>query len=99
MVTFVITFYFLALFVMMQEFDLEMKLVVLIMVLVLLYYSYRNIPLKHRGKKSLHLWRYCFLFAGIFFVFFSIENINISLTSFIFIGYGSHLLADGIRKF
>jgi len=98
-VIFIITFYFLVLFVMIQKFDFEIKVMVLIMVLFLLYYFYRNIPLKHRGRKSLHLWRHCFLFTGIFFVLFSIENINISLTSFIFIGYGSHLLADGIKKF
>lgn len=99
LIVFAVIFYLLMLFVIIQDFNLEIKILTIAMLLILAYYSYRHLPLKHRGRRSLHLWRYCFLATAVSFVLFTIANINISLTLFILIGYGSHLLADKIKKF
>ena len=97
-VIFAVVFYLSMWFVLIElSADFMIKLFVIITILILTYYFYKNIPLKHRGKKSLHLWRYCFLVTGVSLVLFSVANINISMVSFIFIGYGSHLLADKIK--
>ncbi len=92
-------FYLLMIFVVIQDLASEVKILTIVILLILVYYSYKNIPLKHRGKRSLHLWRYPILFTTISAVLFSVANINISLILFILIGYGSHLLADKIKKF
>ncbi len=86
-------------FVIIQDLALEVKILTIVILLILTYYSYKHLPLKHRGKHSLHLWRYPFLFTAVFSVLFAIANINISLILFILIGYGSHLFADRIKKF
>jgi len=99
-IIFAIIFYLFMLFVVMQSsIDLQMKILVIVIMLILTYYSYRNIPLKHRGRRSLHLWRYSFVSTGISAVIFRMANINISLVLFIFIGYALHLLVDKIKKF
>ena len=97
---FLLVFYLMALFVVIElNVDLGMKILVLMVILILTYYLYKNIPLKHRGKRSLHLWRYCFLFTALSAIIFAVANINISFALFILIGYGSHLISDKIRKF
>lgn len=98
-IVFAMIFYLLMLFVIIQDLGMEIKILAVVILLILVYYSYKNIPLKHRGKHSLHLWRYPILFTAISLVLFSVANINISLALFILIGYGSHLLSDKIRKF
>jgi len=99
-VIFALIFYLIILFVILQEtLDFWIKILTITILLVLVYYSYRNIPLRHRGKRSLHLWRYFLLSIAVSLVLFTIANINISLILFILIGYGSHLLADRIKKF
>ncbi|NIO22554.1 MAG: hypothetical protein GTN38_00820 [Candidatus Aenigmarchaeota archaeon] len=96
---FAVVFYLLMVFVIIQDLALEVKILTIVILLILTYYSYKHLPLKHRGKHSLHLWRYPFLFTAVFSVLFAIANINISLILFILIGYGSHLFADRIKKF
>jgi len=98
-IVFAMIFYLLMLFVIIQNLDIGMKILTIFILLVLVYYSYKHLPLKHRGKRSLHLWRYPLLFTAVSFLLFTIANINISLILFILIGYGSHLLADKIKKF
>jgi hypothetical protein len=98
-VIFAMIFYILMIFVIIQDLTLEVKILTIVILLILVYYSYKYLPLKHRGKRSLHLWRYPIIFAAVSLVLFTAANINISLSLFILIGYGSHLLADGIKKF
>ena len=99
-VIFAMVFYLLMLFVVIQKsLVLEIKILAVVILLFIVYYSYKNIPLKHRGKHSLHLWRYPFAFTAVSLVLFAAANINISLILFIFIGYGSHLLTDKIKQF
>jgi hypothetical protein len=93
-------FYLLMMFIILQEtLDTWTKIITIVILLILVYYSYKKLPLKHRGKRSLHLWRYFLLSTAVSLVLFTIANINISLSLFILIGYGSHLLADRIKKF
>lgn len=97
---FFLVFYFLALFIVIGlNLTLEMKILILIIILILTYYLYKFLPLKHRGKRSLHLWRYVFISPLLSLILFALANINISLILFIIIGYGSHLVSDNIRKF
>jgi|GEM_PF-1615938 len=99
-VIFAAVFYLLMLFVILQEtLDFWTKILTIVILFVLVYYSYKKIPLRHRGKRSLHLWRYLPLSVAASLVLFTFANINISLILFIVIGYGSHLLSDRIKKF
>jgi hypothetical protein len=99
-VIFSLIFYLLMLFVILQEtLNHWIKILTIVILLILVYYTYKYLPLRHRGKRSLHLWRYFLLSIAVSLVFFTIANINISLSLFILIGYGSHLLADKIKKF
>lgn len=99
-ISFLMVFYALILFITLgMEIDIGMKAVILAMSLGITYYLFRKLPLKHRGRRSLHLWRYPFVFSGLSLVLFSMANINISLSLFIIIGYSSHLISDRIKKF
>ena len=98
-VVFILTFYFLAIYIFLEmPVDFGIKILTLSIISILSLYVYKNLPLRHRGKRSLHLWRYCPAFAGCFTVLFALANINISFTLFIIVGYASHLIADGIRE-
>ncbi len=66
---------------------------------VLSYVCYVKIPLRHRGKKSLHLWRYFVVISAASFILFFFSGMNPYYAFFISIGYGSHLVADKIKKF
>ena len=97
---FLLLFYFMTLFVVIElNVDLGMKILILMITLILTYYLYKFLPLKHRGKRSLHLWRYVFISPLLSLVLFAFANINISFALFIIVGYGSHLISDKIRKF
>ncbi len=97
---FLLVFYFLALFIVIGlNLTLEMKILILIITLILTYYLYKSIPLRHRGKRSLHLWRYVLIFPLISLALSALANINISFALFIIVGYGSHLISDKISKF
>jgi len=98
--TFIIIFY-LMVFAVTADISTELwlKFVVITIMLVLIRYVYRHLPVKHRGKKSLHLWRYAFIFPTIFAFVFAAASINITLVLFIIVGYGTHLALDKINKF
>jgi len=98
--TFIIIFY-LMVFAVTANMMIEIwiKFLVITIMLVLAHYFYKRLPLKHRGKRSFHLWRYFFVFPSVFGLFFVAANINISLVIFTIIGFGSHLAIDKIRKF
>ncbi len=99
-ITFILVFYLMMLFIIIElAMDVGTKALIIIIILILAYYIYKNLPLKHRGKRSLHLWRYCFLFGGISLILFALANINITFALFIIVGYASHLISDRIRKF
>jgi len=69
-IVFIIAFYLMILFVVIEmNADVWMKTIVMFIILILTYYMYRHLPLRHRGKRSLHLWRYPFILSGIFFSF------------------------------
>ena len=98
-IIFLLVFYFMMLFVVIEmSLGIEMKILIMMITIILTYYFYKNIPLKHRGKRSLHLWRYCFILGGISLILFTLANINTSLTLFIIVGYASHLISDKIKK-
>jgi hypothetical protein len=98
--TFIIIFY-LMVFAVTAEMaaELWLKFVVITIMLVLTRYAYKHLPVKHRGKKSLHLWRYAFVLPTVFAFVFVVANINITLVLFTIAGYGTHLALDKINKF
>lgn len=99
-IMFVVVFYLVVLAITMEmSIEIWLKFVVITMLLVLTRYAYKKLPIKHRGKHSLHLWRYCLVIPTLFVFLFMLANINISLASFIIVGYGSHLALDKINKF
>ena len=99
-IVFIIIFYLMILFVVLElPIGMEMKILIMIITLILTYYFYRNIPLKHRGPRSLHRWRYVVVFPIISFPLLLLANINITLSLFIIVGYGSHLISDKIKEF
>ena len=99
-VSFILIFYLMVFAVTASlQIDLLTKFIVITMLLVLASYFYKRLPLRHRGKRSLHLWRYFLVFPSIFGLFFVAANINITLVIFTIIGFGSHLAIDKISKF
>jgi hypothetical protein len=79
--------------------DIQTKIVIIAVIAILAYAGHRHIPISHRGKKSLHRWGVLVLVAMISIVLFALAKINISLVSFIIVGYGLHLISDRIKKF
>lgn len=99
-VTFIIIFYLMVFAVTISlMIDIWAKFIVVTIMLVLVKYFHKHLPLKHRGKRSFHLWRYAFAFPSIVAFMFVAVNINISLAIFTLIGFGSHLAIDRINKF
>jgi len=99
-VTFIITFYVMVFAITAEmSIDIWMKFLTITIMLVLVNYAYRHLPLKHRGKRSFHLWRYFFVFPTLFALAFAAAGISISLVWFAFAGFGLHLAVDKIRKF
>ena len=78
--------------------DVQTKITVIAMVAVLAYTGHKHIPISHRGKRSLHRWGVLVMVAMISAVLLALAKINISLVSFIIVGYASHLLADKIKR-
>ena len=99
-VIFVVVFYLMVLAITMElSIDIWLKFAIITVMLVLTRYFYKRLPIKHRGKHSLHLWRYCLIFPTVSAFLFMLASLNISLASFIIVGYGSHLALDKINKF
>jgi inner membrane protein len=99
-VVFSLMFYVLAIFVVLEvSSGILVKIVLLAIILVLTYAGYKKLPLRHRGRKSLHQWRFFVVFSGVCIILFSLGNIDLTLDFFFSLGYGSHLILDKIRKF
>lgn len=63
----------------------------------IVYIFFRNLPLKHRGPKSLHQWRLVIIVPILFAALFWYLKINIFLAFFVLFGYGIHLVLDRIK--
>lgn len=99
-IVFIMVFYLMILSVVLGlGVSAEIKAVIMVIILVLTYYFYKNIPIRHRGRRSLHLWRYPFILMGIFLALSIFLETNISLVFFIIAGYGVHLVSDGVSDF
>ncbi len=61
---------------------------------VLVYLGMKNIPLRHRGRDSLHQWSVCLLFVGLCALVFYLIGISLRFLPFLLVGYGVHLLTD-----
>ena len=75
------------------------KIAIIAISFILIYAAHYSLPLKHRGKKSLHQWRLAFIFSAAFLIILVISQMNLTLSLFFLLGYGIHLLLDRIRKF
>ncbi len=96
----VIIFYFAELFVFLcLRTGIMEKLLVSGAVAVLTYYLYKNLPVHHRGSKSLHRWRYAIILTPAIALAFIAAGLDAFLAAFVLIGYGLHLLLDKIRDF
>lgn len=99
-VFFILLFYFVAIAIMIElKIEFWLKILIISMFLIVVRYIYKKLPIRHRGKRSLHLWRYFFVFPTIFALYFVFAGVDLSLIFFIFIGYGLHLALDKINKF
>jgi len=99
-IAFIVIFYLMLIAIMVEiSIDIWMKVIIIIILLIITRHFYKKLPLRHRGKHSLHLWRYCLVFPTIFIFIFLSTDIDISLASFVVIGYASHLALDKIDKF
>ena len=90
-------FFSFSLVIFKTNFSLINKIFFILWSWVLIYFLFKNLPLKHRGKKSLHQWKFGFISAIFFMVLFLIKNINPFLSLFVLIGYFSHLFLDKIK--
>jgi len=80
------------------DFSLPIRLGLGIAASLVVYSILKNLPLRHRGSKSLHQWRVCFLLTGLLAVVFFVSGISLAFAAFIFVGYSVHLLTDkGIK--
>ncbi len=76
---------------------LEIRLASSVIMFLLVFLLFRKLPLRHRGRKSLHKWR-----IGIIISLFSIlllwfANLSIYLSLFILTGYWLHLGLDRVK--
>ena len=76
---------------------LEIRLASSVIMFLLVFLLFRKIPLRHRGRRSLHKWR-----IGIIISLFSIlllwfANLSIYLSIFILTGYWLHLGLDRVK--
>jgi hypothetical protein len=77
--------------------DIMTRLLIIIMAFVLFYGGHKKLPVHHRGEKSLHRWRYAFIFTGAFLLISVMAGIGLLLSVFFLLGYSVHLLLDRIR--
>lgn len=98
--TFIIIFYLMIFAVTLNiSINIWIKFLIITIMLILTNYIYKHLPLKHRGKRSFHLWRYVFVFPTIFAFLFVFAGVSVSLAAFIVAGLGIHLGLDKIGKF
>jgi len=87
-------FFTLSLILLIFEVEPVIKLVAGTVSGIAIYILIKTIPLRHRGKRSLHQWSVCFLLLGICAVVFFFLDIGFRYLPFIFVGYSVHLLTD-----
>ena len=80
-----------------MEAGLEIRIASSVIMFSLVFLLFRKIPLRHRGRRSLHKWR-----IGIIISLFSIlllwfANLSIYLSLFILAGYWLHLGLDRVK--
>jgi hypothetical protein len=98
--TFIIIFYLMIFAITLEiSINIWIKFLIITIMLVLTNYFYKHLPLKHRGKRSFHLWRYVFVFPTIFAFLLVAAGVSVSLVAFIVAGLGMHLGLDKIGKF
>jgi len=78
------------------EYESVSKIVTSLLGASLIYVFFSNLPLKHRGKKSLHQWHLALFIPFCFAVVFYIFGMNYLLAFFVLFGYFVHLLLDRI---
>ena len=81
-------------FILISELEMALRLLVGMVLGILIYVGLKSIPLRHRGRNSMHQWSICFLLTGLLFIVFVLFNINLKFLAFVFVGYSVHLLTD-----
>ncbi len=85
------------LFFISMEAGLEMRLASSIIMFFLIFLLFRKIPLRHRGRRSLHKWRLGIILflacAGLFLL----VGLSVYLSLFILTGYWLHLGLDKVK--
>lgn len=76
---------------------LEMRLASSVIMFLLVFLLFRKIPLRHRGRRSLHKWKLGFLLFLLSLLLFLAAGINIHLSAFILAGYWLHLGLDRFK--
>lgn len=76
---------------------LEIRLASSITMFLLVFLLFRKIPLRHRGRRSMHKWKMGFLLFLLCFLLFLIGGINVYLSTFILTGYWLHLGLDRVK--
>jgi len=79
------------------EYELAGKTVTSFLGASLVYVCFSNLPLKHRGKKSLHQWHLALFIPFCFAVVLYIFGMNYLLAFFVLFGYAVHLVLDRIK--
>ena len=80
-----------------MEAGIKMRLVSSIIMFLLVFLLFRKIPLRHRGRRSLHKWKLgIILFLASLVVFFLI-GFSVYLGVFILAGYWLHLGLDRFK--
>jgi inner membrane protein len=92
---FVSSSFFLMVFLFLTT-SLNLELIISLAISGTGYLLVRNLPLKHRGRKSLHQWKLVFLIPFFIGLSFHLIGINYLLAFFVFFGYSVHLLLDRI---
>jgi hypothetical protein len=99
-VAFILLMYFLVVFVILQAATGSFEKVVMISAASFAsYYFYKNLPLTHRGKRSLHRWRYTIITTLGFSLALAASGVTVVLGIFAAIGYALHLALDKIKEF
>ena len=78
------------------EFTIFTKAILSVAGAFLVFIFVKKLPLKHRGRKSLHQWWLAIFVPLIFAFIFLVFRINPLLAFFVFFGYVVHLALDRI---
>lgn len=86
-----------AIFFIRLEAGIGIRLVSGAMMFVLVFLLFRKLPLRHRGRRSLHRWRIGLLLFLLCTALFLMLGLNIYLGIFIPAGYWLHLALDRVK--